>query len=261
MLARAGLLWLVTAASVSYGVCTAGPAQATIVVAEPDNFADGTDLTDAFAGVTLSVVPANVVGKPPTKVITVEGATAVGTRTTNPATTGVRVFGQAPQPVAGVQKFNEDRFGLLRADFAVATDYVQIDMIFDDDDVGILRAFDASGILLGSVKVSGDGRGPVPFVTGIISRISPDIAFITVGGFGSEGDVLDNLQFDLLDAAAVPEPSSLVMLCVALAGLAGVRSGRAWLADVLQRINDHPASRLDELLPWNWKVRPAKLAA
>jgi hypothetical protein len=35
----------------------------------------------------------------------------------------------------------------------------------------------------------------------------------------------------------------------------------AWLADVLQRINDHPASRLDELLPWNWKVRPAKLAA
>jgi transposase len=36
---------------------------------------------------------------------------------------------------------------------------------------------------------------------------------------------------------------------------------QAWLADVLQRINDHPAPRLDELLPWNWKVRPAKLAA
>jgi hypothetical protein len=26
---------------------------------------------------------------------------------------------------------------------------------------------------------------------------------------------------------------------------------RAWLADVLGRINDHPASRLAELLPWN----------
>ena len=26
---------------------------------------------------------------------------------------------------------------------------------------------------------------------------------------------------------------------------------RAWLADVLRRIADHPASRLYQLLPWN----------
>jgi hypothetical protein len=30
---------------------------------------------------------------------------------------------------------------------------------------------------------------------------------------------------------------------------------RAWLADVLARIGDHPASRLDQLLPWNWRQR------
>lgn len=36
---------------------------------------------------------------------------------------------------------------------------------------------------------------------------------------------------------------------------------QAWLADVLRRINDHPAAGLDELPPWNWKDRPAKLAA
>lgn len=29
---------------------------------------------------------------------------------------------------------------------------------------------------------------------------------------------------------------------------------RAWLADVLARINDHPMHRLDDLLPWNWKA-------
>ena len=34
----------------------------------------------------------------------------------------------------------------------------------------------------------------------------------------------------------------------------------AWLADVLRRINDHPASRLDELLPWNWN-RPTNQTA
>lgn len=36
---------------------------------------------------------------------------------------------------------------------------------------------------------------------------------------------------------------------------------QAWLADVLHRINDQPASRLAELLPWNWKATPAIMPA
>ena len=29
---------------------------------------------------------------------------------------------------------------------------------------------------------------------------------------------------------------------------------QAWLADVLRRINDHPAFRRNQLLPWNWQT-------
>ncbi len=35
---------------------------------------------------------------------------------------------------------------------------------------------------------------------------------------------------------------------------------RTWLADLLGRIGDHPASRLDDLLPWNWDTISALAA-
>ena len=35
----------------------------------------------------------------------------------------------------------------------------------------------------------------------------------------------------------------------------------AWLADVLARINAHPARALDDLLPWNWNAAQADLSA
>ena len=36
---------------------------------------------------------------------------------------------------------------------------------------------------------------------------------------------------------------------------------QAWLADVLRRIADHPASRLNELFPWHWKQSQISAAA
>ena len=36
---------------------------------------------------------------------------------------------------------------------------------------------------------------------------------------------------------------------------------QAWLADVLARLPDHPAKRLDELLPWRWNAAQPPVAA
>src|SRR5439155_159437 len=37
---------------------------------------------------------------------------------------------------------------------------------------------------------------------------------------------------------------------------------QAWLTDVLARMQDHPAKRADELLPWNWNpAQEARAAA
>jgi hypothetical protein len=56
------------------------------------------------------------------------------------------------------------------------------------------------------------------------------------------------------------ERAAAIYTLIGTAKLNGV-DPQAWLADVLGRINDHPASRLDELLPWHWKRAAAQAAA
>jgi transposase len=54
------------------------------------------------------------------------------------------------------------------------------------------------------------------------------------------------------------ERAAAIYTLILTAKLNGV-DPRAWLADVLRRIADQPASRLHELLPWNWNL-PAQAA-
>jgi transposase len=55
------------------------------------------------------------------------------------------------------------------------------------------------------------------------------------------------------------ERAAAIYTLIETAKLNGI-DPQAWLADVLGRIFDHPAKRLDELLPWHWKA-VAKAAA
>ena len=50
------------------------------------------------------------------------------------------------------------------------------------------------------------------------------------------------------------ERAAAIYTLIVTAKLNGI-DPQAWLADVLRRIADHPASCLDQLLPWHWKNR------
>src|ERR1700730_9954586 len=56
------------------------------------------------------------------------------------------------------------------------------------------------------------------------------------------------------------ERAAAMYTLIGTAKLNGV-DPQAWLADVLRRIADHPASRLHELLPWHWKLSKIPAAA
>jgi transposase len=49
------------------------------------------------------------------------------------------------------------------------------------------------------------------------------------------------------------ERAAAIYTLIETAKLNGV-DPQAWLADVLARIADHPAKRLTDLLPWNWRA-------
>ena len=56
------------------------------------------------------------------------------------------------------------------------------------------------------------------------------------------------------------ERAAAIYTLIATAKLNAINP-QAWRADVLARIADHPASRLDELLPWHWKATQEHAAA
>ena len=171
----------------------------TLRMVEPDAFPEGTDLTEAFDGVTLS----NQTLDPNQGVLARDGTTTGGpTAGENIASTGELVFGResAPPPSdnlifwSGVPGAPTDRSAVLRADFTVPTDFVSIDAIANDNDGFELQAYDASGTLLDSDN--GAGRDEVLPLS--ITRPSADISYVLAFGRPDQDGAgpLDNLQYN-----------------------------------------------------------------
>ena len=158
-----------------------------LVVVEPDHFEEGVSMSEPAAGIHLSIPT-----RPDSAVQSADAYSSFNDR--NLATTGTRVFAKRPASSPNAARSWDEGLGLLRADFDLPVDLVRIDLVFDDDDIGALSAYDKGGNLLDRFTASGDGRGHIRSVTAEISRPQSDIAYILAGGIGAEALLLDNLQ-------------------------------------------------------------------
>lgn len=170
-------------------------ASALTVTVEPDDFADGTDISELIPGITLSAVGGygNLDGS---VYVSPDGL----------ASTGTSVF--ANNLSFERQWYLDDTRGFaLRADFASPADFVTIDIIGDDNsDVGTLIAYNAAGELVGSVITARLNTGQV--FTAQITADTFEIAYIIAGGLG------DTVHLDNLTANIIPEPATLLLLSI-----------------------------------------------
>lgn len=190
-------------------LAAATPAAGAVITVDADSFVAGTDISAAFAGVTLSAVGGGFGAGP--SIFAVDSAGQAVEPFT--ASTGALVFGT--DAASFPHLFREPAFLNLRADFATPTSSVAIDFIANDGaDQGFLQAFDSGNNLLGTYTTASLGLNA--FETMAVAL--PGIAYILAGGLngGSSGG-LDNLRFD---GDAVPEPSVLLLGLTAAAAFA-----------------------------------------
>jgi hypothetical protein len=166
--------------------------QAQITSVDADAFVAGAILTNAFPGVTLSVVTGP--NRPDGPYI-VTSATGFNDFTqSNVATTGTMVFGNFPDAPPPAAKGWEIDGRILRADFAKPTDRVSIDLIADDKNSGVLSAYGANGSLLDSITIRVLENSAA---TATIRRPTADIAYVHASGIFGETMFLDNLRYNL----------------------------------------------------------------
>jgi len=187
---------------------------AALVTVEPDDFAPGTNLSTAVAGVTLSVESTApiILGAPP------NNSVFALTNQVNPPgspPTGRLVFGTSATTGFGSSWYSGDN--IFRADFTNPTDFVSIMAAADGDgdtDVAFFQIFNSFNVLLDSVTLTLNNTAQ----TASFSRLSSEIAYLRVSNppQGPTGDsfLLDKLTFNSVQAG-VPDGGSLLGIWIA----------------------------------------------
>ncbi|MGV6826565.1 MAG: IPTL-CTERM sorting domain-containing protein [bacterium] len=209
-----------SAISILGAVFFSAHAAAGVIVVEPDNFAAGTDLSNAVPGVTLS---------------TTDGG-AVYSADCTPSSTGSRGFSRSnsscsdwsgldsgtPFPTPYANEYSGTN-GIMRVDFNQPTAFVSIDIIPNDsNDPHAAGIYDASGNLLDSQSFPGQDDSGVT-TTVIFNRAGSDIAFMLVSGIGGQTNELDNLQFGTAEPVPAIGPVGLALAALGLGGLGAAR--------------------------------------
>lgn len=202
---------------------------ASAISIEPDDVADGTNISNAFSGVTLSNVYS-------------DGTThRVYSRASALASTGDRVFGRDEDTPfhAGTLTWGSSFFEFLQIDIAGGATSASIDFIAnadsskgEDDQNPVLAAYDSLGNLVASATMAGafaDGQVVTltvsnPNIATIAALGDPNPAFATLSDLtsnqfgGPDSWLLDNFQY----TAATPVPDAGSTLPLALLGFVGL---------------------------------------
>jgi hypothetical protein len=176
------------------------PLSASLVTVDPDGFTAGTDISNAWAGVTLSS-GGGASG--------LDGKVYAATSSNVAAGNLVFAHNSISSSTSSRLWLNTDTSGYyLRADFAIPTNHVMIDVIRDTGtDCPYLWIYTIGGALEKKNIIN------LPSTTQVytfdIPHDTADIASIRVGGYGSTSSyavLLDNLRFD------IPEPATCLIL-------------------------------------------------
>jgi hypothetical protein len=186
--------------------CVATVSQAVVLTAEPDSFAEGTNISNAFPGIDLISVGAGYDGDFDPNIFAVDSLTHGEPYI---ASTGRLVFGTNDPTFP--ESFGGFGGAMLRVDFTNDTNLVMLDAIgTDSSDFARLEAFTAGDVLVDTYNTA--SMGTSVFETMTVSSGINNIAYVLASGLFGDSVGFDHLRFE----GVIPEPST-AMLCLAAA--------------------------------------------